>query len=115
MRARTLLANTSACLLVVLVAVLLLPVGAGCTLTCGDNNDCSGGDVCLFAPGSGCSARGHCGEHESCVPQDSPMILCSCTDPPVSVNPFCAPNDGIAERTTTGACPVSTVADAGDQ
>ncbi len=43
------------------------------------------------------------------------MILCSCTDPPVSVNPFCAPNDGIAERTTTGACPVSTVADAGDQ
>lgn len=107
MRARTIAARASASFFLLFATVLLLPLGQGCTGTCSSAEDCSGSDSCLFAPGSGCSAAGHCGPREPCVAQQEPITLCSCTYG-VTLNLFCDPNGGMTEPTTQGACPSST-------
>jgi hypothetical protein len=111
MPARSLAAKTSAAFIVLFVTLLLLPLGRGCNATCSATSDCSGGEVCLYAAGSGCSAAGHCGQRESCVAQPQPTSLCSCWSGD-SLNVFCVPPDGLAEPTTNGACVTETV-DAG--
>ena len=107
MPARSLAAKMSAAFFLSFVTLLILPLGEGCTSTCSSASDCSGGDVCLYPPGSGCFAKGHCGQHESCVAQITGIPLCSCQSG-LSLNLFCAPNDGIAEPTTSGSCSVPT-------
>jgi|HubBroStandDraft_1064217.scaffolds.fasta_scaffold61643_2 hypothetical protein len=107
MPARLLAAKTSAAFLVLLVTLLLLPLGQGCTSTCSSQSDCSGSDVCLFAAGSGCTAAGHCGQREPCVAQPTPIPLCTCGNGQ-SLNLFCTPEDGLSEQTIYGACPVVT-------
>jgi hypothetical protein len=103
MPARSLAAKTSAAFIVLFVTLLLLPLSQGCNATCSASSDCSGGDVCLYSAGSGCSAAGHCGLRESCVAQPTPTSLCSCWSGE-SLNLFCVPPDGIAEPTTNGGC-----------
>jgi hypothetical protein len=108
MRARTIAARASASLFFLLATLLfLLPLGQGCNATCSTDGDCSGDDVCLFSPGSGCSAAGHCALREPCIAQQEPITVCSCTYA-VTLNLFCGPNGGMAEPTTQGPCPAST-------
>jgi hypothetical protein len=113
MSVRSLAAKTSATFLVLFVTLLLLPLGEGCNATCSATTDCSGGDVCLYTVGSGCSAQGHCGQREECVAQPTPITLCSCWSG-VSLNLFCSPENGVPEPTTNGACPVPDAGGAGD-
>jgi len=118
MRARTIAARASASLFLLFATLLLLPLGQGCTGTCSTAADCSGSDFCLFSPGSGCNATGHCGQHEPCVAQQEPIPLCSCTYG-VPLNLFCYPSGGLTEPTTAGACPMgdagaSSTGDAGE-
>ena len=107
MRARTIAARASASLFFLLATLPLLPLGQGCNGTCSTADDCTGDDVCLFSPGSGCSAAGHCGQREPCLAQEEPITVCSCTYA-VTLSLFCGPNGGMSEPTTSGPCPVST-------
>jgi hypothetical protein len=113
MPARSLAAKTSAALLVLFVAILLLPLGEGCQTTCSfGSTTCSGGEVCVFPAGGGCSAQGHCGQsHQPCVAQQTPTVLCGCSSGD-SLSLFCISEDGLTEPTTKGSCPATT--DAGD-
>jgi hypothetical protein len=120
MRARSLAGKTSASLFVaLLVTVLVMPLGQGCNSTCHVDTDCNSGDRCLFDPGSGCLAGGHCGEVEPCIAQQTPIILCSCRSNE-TLSLFCTPNGGVAEPTTSGYCAPDggesgAIADAGGQ
>ena len=94
--------------------VLLAPLAEGCASTCSSNSDCSGGEVCLFAPGGGCSAKGSCGTAATCVAAGAPVVLCSCTSG-TSIALTCVADNLVDEMTTNGECPGQGPKDAGTQ